>query len=135
MMRQENLCPCGSEKSYALCCGRYISGQCVAPTPEALMRSRYTAYSQANITYIQATMRDRAAEGYNPLDAANWAKTAVWKGLQVLRAFSHPQDPDLAYVAFVARYTYQNVPQEIIEISEFKRYADVWYYVGMKDER
>lgn len=44
-----NDCPCGSQIEYKSCCGVYHQGARVAPTPEALMRSRYTAYSLGNI--------------------------------------------------------------------------------------
>ncbi|WP_240455632.1 YchJ family protein [Halomonas faecis] len=36
-------CPCGNGSSLAGCCGRYHAGE-PAPTPEALMRSRYSAF-------------------------------------------------------------------------------------------
>ena len=38
-------CPCQSSLEYNLCCGRYHKGKLAAPTAEALMRSRYSAYS------------------------------------------------------------------------------------------
>jgi len=133
MITPSTLCPCGSKKSYSLCCGIYISGAKSAPTAEALMRSRYTAYSQANICYIQATMCDRAAEGYDPIEAARWAKSLVWKGLQVLEVFPHLKDRNRAYVSFVVRYTFQDIWQEMAEVSEFKQYEGKWYYVGMKE--
>ena len=37
-------CPCGGA-SYASCCSRYIDSATPAPTAEALMRSRYSAYT------------------------------------------------------------------------------------------
>ena len=37
-------CPCGGA-SYASCCGPYIAGDALPPTAEALMRSRYTAFT------------------------------------------------------------------------------------------
>ncbi|MET0935854.1 MAG: YchJ family metal-binding protein, partial [Luteibacter sp.] len=36
-------CPCGSGGSYSSCCGRWHAGE-AAPSAEALMRSRYSAY-------------------------------------------------------------------------------------------
>jgi SEC-C motif domain protein len=36
-------CPCGSGLALEPCCGRWLAGE-DAPTAEALMRSRYTAY-------------------------------------------------------------------------------------------
>jgi len=37
-------CPCGSGKMYESCCFRYHAGAESAPTPEALLRARFTAY-------------------------------------------------------------------------------------------
>ena len=39
-------CPCGSQKQYEQCCGPFLDGRAIAPTAEALMRSRYTAYTK-----------------------------------------------------------------------------------------
>jgi SEC-C motif-containing protein len=47
------LCPCQSEKSYKDCCKPFVDEQALPQTPEQLMRSRYTAYSQAHIAYIK----------------------------------------------------------------------------------
>ena len=64
------LCVCDSGKLSNACCDLYISGQKPAPNPESLMRSRYTAYTQANIDYIVATMRGAALDGFNLEEAA-----------------------------------------------------------------
>lgn len=47
-------CPCGSGKPYAGCCRPYHTGK-PAPTPEALMRSRYSAYALDKPDYIMHT--------------------------------------------------------------------------------
>lgn len=62
-----NDCPCGSKISYSSCCGLYHSAKAIAPTPEALMRSRYTAYTQANFDYIKATMRGKLLKNTTPI--------------------------------------------------------------------
>lgn len=52
------LCPCGSGRRFADCCGVYLSGGSQAlgaPTPEALMRSRYSAYACGDDAYVLAT--------------------------------------------------------------------------------
>ena len=43
MARDREPCPCGSGQSYTTCCGPWHAGV-PAPTAEALMRSRYSAY-------------------------------------------------------------------------------------------
>ena len=49
------LCPCGLGMPYDACCGRYISGASNAPTAEALMRSRYTAFVVGDGSYVART--------------------------------------------------------------------------------
>ena len=48
------LCPCGGP-NLSTCCGPYIAGAAIPDTAEALMRSRYTAYTQRNEAYLRAT--------------------------------------------------------------------------------
>lgn len=122
-----NQCSCGSGIAFDDCCGQYISGLRQADTPEALMRSRYTAYTMANIPYIQSTMRGRAAEGYDPDVACRWAKTAKWLGLTVLN--SYVEGSDRGFVEFVARLRHNGQQQKIHEKSEFQRVEGQWYYV------
>ena len=47
-------CPCGSGASLVACCGRWHAGE-AAPTAEALMRSRYSAYVLGLEDYLLAT--------------------------------------------------------------------------------
>lgn len=122
-------CPCGNPQGYAQCCGPYISGEKIPPNAEALMRSRYTAYTQANIPYIQASMQGPASERYNPVESERWAKTAKWKRLKVMRAFPDDTDSDKAYVEFIAYYIWQGKPQKIEELSVFLRVKGKWFYV------
>ncbi len=124
-------CPCDSHDSYEHCCGRYISGQENPPTAKSLMRSRYTAYTQANIAYIQKTMRDKAAEQFDPISAETWAKTVKWKRLKVIRAFPGPSN-QIAYVEFIAHYLFEGKAQKLSEISEFKQIDGRWYYVDSR---
>ncbi len=123
-------CPCCSGKPYKDCCLPYIEGQTIPATAEALMRSRYTAYTQANVDYIQATMCGPAAKDYNSEQARIWAKTAKWRRLKVLQSFAHPSSADIAYVHFIAYYVFQGKPQKLEETSEFHCINGQWFYVS-----
>ena len=46
-------CPCGSGRSYAACCQPFHMCEKQAPTPEDLMRSRYSAYALADAEYLR----------------------------------------------------------------------------------
>lgn len=48
-------CPCGTGLTYGECCYCFHSGEWVAPTAEALMRSRFTAFAVGNSQYLLDT--------------------------------------------------------------------------------
>lgn len=122
------LCPCGSHQTILQCCRPYIDGACLPQTPEALMRSRYTAYSEANIDYIIKTMRDQALLGFDQDSAYRWAKRTNWIHLNVLA--THQVDPEHGTVEFEAIFMEGKTLHSIHEKSEFIRIANVWYYTA-----
>ena len=122
-------CYCGSQKQYADCCGAFIAGEDFPSTPLQLMKSRYTAYTLANIDYIEKTQCDQAAEHFNPLDAQRWAQSVKWLGLKIIKAPAVTGDKGT--VEFIARYQQQD--GEIIKMREHSRFARIdgkWFYVG-----
>ena len=48
-------CLCGSNKNYVDCCYPFLHQHKCAPTALTLMRSRYCAYKEKNISYLLAT--------------------------------------------------------------------------------
>ena len=121
-------CPCGSNKNYNDCCGRFISGNEVPNSPEQLMRSRYTAYTKANINYIKQTMHGKALENFNAKEAKVWAKQANWLGLEIIKASVTVLNK--GFVEFIAKYYYDKQVRQIHENSEFHLIDDRWYYVS-----
>lgn len=128
----KNRCPCGSKKPYLTCCGLYVEQQQIPKTPEALMRSRYTAYARNNIDYISATMLDRAAQNFDKEDAKNWTAQVQWLRLKVLRSSVDKQNSHRGYVEFKAYYSWQNKEYCLHEHSEFLFEEGRWFYVGEK---
>ncbi|MCX7116006.1 MAG: YchJ family protein [Gammaproteobacteria bacterium] len=115
-------CPCNSTQTYANCCEPYLNGKAIPQTPETLMRSRYTAYSMANITYIKHTMQGKPLVGFNDIEAERWAKSVYWLGLRVVNAH---QDQ----VEFIARYLDKDMIKTIHEVSQFQHINHHWFYV------
>ncbi|MBC7184532.1 MAG: zinc chelation protein SecC, partial [Marinobacter sp.] len=73
-------CPCGSGKSYRECCRLFHEGE-PAPSPEALMRSRYTAFVLDLPDYLRATWHQSTRpETLSLEDSPDWAS------LQILNA-------------------------------------------------
>lgn len=117
-------CPCGLPRSYEDCCGRYTSGNIPAPTAEALMRSRYTAYTLAQEPYLLATWHPSTRPAALDLNAESPPK---WLGLQVKR---HQQiDDNHAEVEFVARYKIGGRAWRLHEASRFVREEKQWHYL------
>jgi SEC-C motif-containing protein len=122
-----SLCPCGSQKNYIACCKPYINEKKVPQTPEQLMRSRYTAYSQGQINYIKKTMMGKPLMDFNEVEAQNWAENSQWLGLDVLE-FTQ-ENLNLGYVEFIATLIERNQLKTIHERSEFHQHNGRWFYV------
>jgi SEC-C motif domain protein len=131
-------CPCseptGSPPQRALplsaCCGRYHAGpeHLKAPTAEALMRSRYSAYVLGLTDYLLATWHPSTrptSMGNDAMDADTPSLT--WLGLQV-RSFEI-QDATHATVDFVARSKQGGRAQRMQEKSRFIFESGFWFYV------
>lgn len=125
------LCKCGSKKDYVECCGRLIEDGLLAKTPEQLMRSRYVAYSKAKIDYILATMQCRALDGFNEIEAKEWAQSVKWLKLEVVQTYQ--DEAGHGFVEFNAYYRHNNKKYCLHELSEFCQDSERWFYIGVAD--
>lgn len=123
------ICPCGSQNEYRHCCGTYHEGQSVATTPETLMRSRYTAYTMADMIYIKKTMRGKPSVGFDEAQAAAWAKSVLWLGLRIIQSYSDEKDSNIGFVEFIATYLDKKSVKTIHEVSKFHCINNQWFYV------
>jgi len=119
--RVKEVCPCNGGKAYGQCCGLYHGGQ-AAPTPEALMRSRYSAFALENADYLLATWH----RDYRP-QTIEFAADTRWTGLEILQAGS---DGDTGVVHFVATFNEAGEWLLLEEKSRFERLEDRWYYLA-----
>ena len=118
-------CPCGSGQSYTACCAPWhdgvASGQ-PAPSAEALMRSRYSAYVLRRPDYLLATWHGSTAPGEMDLQPVKWL------GLEVRHA---AEQGDAGVVEFVARFRPASggPAERLHELSRFVRDDGRWWYV------
>jgi SEC-C motif domain protein len=118
----QNTCSCGSGTDKTHCCLPYITGALAAPNPEALMRSRYTAYTLHNADYIYDTTYPAERMRHNKKDILAWAKSCHWLKLEVLKAEGN-------VVEFKAYYLDSGLKAQVHHERSFFEIADEkWYY-------
>jgi SEC-C motif-containing protein len=121
-------CPCGSGQPYGQCCGLYLRGQAQAPTAEALMRSRYTAYHNGNLDYLMATHHPRHRSPNLRQELARSLPATTWLGLVILQTAQGQPGDTQGMVEFLAYYRAGGMGQ-IHERSRFVREGDRWLYL------
>ncbi|WP_062290513.1 YchJ family protein [Demequina phytophila] len=119
-------CPCGSGAPYAECCRPYLRGEADAPTAEALMRSRYTAYVRRDADYLTRTWHPST----RPLDLAAGLEDVEWRGLEVLATTGGLAGDDAGTVTFVAHHAAGVLAMDALrETSRFIRLDGRWTYL------
>lgn len=95
----------------------------MAPDPESLMRSRYSAFVKDERAYLLATWHPST----RPTEIEPPEPGLQWLGLDVKRAES--LSPDLGLVEFVARSKLGGRAHRLHEVSEFVREGGRWFYL------
>lgn len=119
-------CPCGSGALLSRCCAPLIDGSRAAADALALMRSRYTAYTQLREDYLLATWHPATRPAALDLHRGPAQK---WLDLKVLRHEDDAANADRAVVEFVARSKVGGRAQRLHEVSRFVRENGHWYYI------
>jgi SEC-C motif domain protein len=129
-------CPCRlrepQQLSYGQCCQAWHLGLGEgkhAPTAEALMRSRYSAYALAKrndeqghamLRYLLGTWHVSTAPGEIELGPTQWI------GLDVVHALD---GVDAAIVEFIAYLKVNGKAEKMHEVSRFFRVDGAWKYI------
>jgi SEC-C motif-containing protein len=122
-------CPCSPKKLLTNCCGRYHTGE-PAPTAEALMRSRYSAFALGLTGYIRDTTRPDQQAGLDMQDIADWSHSNQWLGLRLHRTGAAGMQPRREFVDFSAHYCdAEGKLHEHRELSLFVHLKGRWYFI------
>jgi SEC-C motif-containing protein len=119
------MCPCGSGHSLDQCCGRFLSGAATAPTAEALMRSRFTAFAVEDAAYLLRTWHPSTRPRRLDLDDG-----PTWTRLEVLTTTGGALFDAEGTVRFAAHYLDGDRAGIMREHSRFVREDGEWLYVG-----
>ncbi|OIJ90742.1 hypothetical protein BIV25_31145 [Streptomyces sp. MUSC 14] len=113
-------CPCGLPRSYDACCGRFHQQGAGAPTAEALMRSRYSAFVKGDTGYLLRTWHPRTRPERLELDPR-----MRWTGLEIVDSTDGSAFHTTGTVTFRASYR----GGALHERSRFERVDGAWVYV------
>jgi SEC-C motif-containing protein len=116
-------CPCGSGLAFAECCERFHQGT-AAPTAEALMRSRYSAFAVGDHDYLVRTWHPSTRPKRITLDPGQ-----EWIRLQVLSSAGGFLDTE-GVVEFTATWRLAGHSDVLHETSRFVRENGQWFYVA-----
>ncbi|MCC1496209.1 YchJ family protein [Alcanivorax sp. 1008] len=112
-------CLCGSGLPASQCCSLYLAGK-PAPTPEALMRSRFVAYAQQRLDYVGDSWHpDTRPASLDPDTDTRWRR------LQILASDSQG---DQGMVHFCATWQAGEKWGQLEEVSRFVRENGLWLY-------
>ncbi len=118
-------CPCGSGFNYQACCGRFHANTAPAPTAEALMRSRFSAFCLKNADYVLATWD--ASTRPATLDFAG--DTTQWQRLEITQTQKGLAGDTMGKVSFNAYFLQDGQESVMSETSRFKKTDGKWFYV------
>ena len=119
------LCPCGSGHALVDCCLPYIEQAVAAPTAEALMRSRYSAFVLLNEEYLRYSWHPDTCPKNIRLN-----ENTKWLGLKIKNTIAGDVNNDTGEVEFVARNKVNGKASRLHECSRFTRYKNRWVYLN-----
>lgn len=126
-------CPCLTGLPYGECCGPLHAGARPAATAEALMRSRYSAFTVGDAPYLLQTWHPATRPASLELD-----HDQQWRRLDVLATRGGGPFDDDGVVEFVATFRSGAGPGgrgrlhergQLHEVSRFVREGGRWFYV------
>lgn len=119
-------CPCGTGKRYGECCLPIHEGA-LAETPEALMRSRYSAFYFNLDPYLLESWHSSTRPESLEVEDAPKIKWLLLKIRQTGKDLKDREAPD--FVEFEARYSVNGKAGKFIERSRFLKEAGHWRYL------
>jgi SEC-C motif-containing protein len=116
---------------YDACCRPYVESGRPAPSPEALMRSRYTAYVLGKIDYLYDTLAPEARHDFDRKSVTHWSTQSQWLGLEILSTEEGAPGDERGFVEFAADFILDGKRTTHRERSLFRFDGDDgrWYFV------
>ena len=121
-------CPCGTGETFEKCCQPYLSGTAIAPTAEALMRSRYSAFATQNVQYLVKTHHPSKRSFGEKAELKQSCQNTQWIRLKILGTQAGTTNDTQGVVEFEAVYQSTQMGQ-LHERSNFIKEQGAWFYM------
>jgi SEC-C motif-containing protein len=115
-------CPCGSKRTLQACCLPLLDGA-PAPTAEALMRSRYTAYALKRMDYLSRSWHPSTRPTQLDAEGPRWTR------LEIRRTEAGGAGDTQGVVEFIAYFRQRGRAGALHETSRFLREDGEWFYL------
>ncbi len=91
------------------------------------MRSRYTAFAQRTLDYVDRTHAPEVRDDFNRAEAERLAEECEWQSLEIRSA---TETGDTAEIEFVVRFRRDYKDITHAALSRFRRDHGQWFYVS-----
>ncbi|MGA1202069.1 MAG: YchJ family protein [Planctomycetota bacterium] len=127
-------CPCGAGRTYGECCQPYHARDRWPESPELLMRSRYSAFSAGEVSFLVDSLDSSKRTEADERELGEWARNSDWLGLEILETHGGGPTESDGTVEFDARYRVKEAGEEVRhrELASFKKRDGVWYFLDGK---
>jgi SEC-C motif domain protein len=130
----ETTCPCrlrGAPIAYSQCCAPQLEAGQPAPTAEALMRARYSAYALGKIDFLLESLAPEARYDFDRKAVAHWSSQSQWLGLDIVATEQGQEGDAEGIVEFVAHFVLDGEERAHRERSRFRFEPEDgrWYFV------
>lgn len=92
------------------------------------MRARYSAYVFAEMDFIFESTHPDHRQDYDHAGTREWAETAEWLGLEIVRTHMGGVDDAIGEVEFIARFVEKGNNRIHHEDGQFKKMGGHWYF-------
>jgi len=122
-------CPCGSGLLFDKCCKSYIEGAQLAPTAQALMRSRYSAFALGAVDYLIDTTAPNKRHADDHSVISEQVKNTQWCGLTIRQCKQGQAKDSTGEVEFDACFIANGEAGVLHERSRFYKENNQWLYI------
>ena len=105
-----------------------LEGKVQAPTAEALMRARYTAYAMGNVDFIINSNEPESRENLSREAIEEWSRGSEWQGLEILSTKKGGAGDTEGLVEFKAHYMQNRARFTHHELASFRKMDGKWMF-------